>query len=163
RLLEQLALTDKLTALPNRHAVETWGIKQLSGALRHDFSFWAIIADLDQFKRVNDMFGHDSGDAVLKKFADILKTSIRECDICGRMGGDEFLILIAPSDQAGVELAIERIRRQLELHPFLFANETLQVTASFGIAGLHRGSAEDLNQLVARADVALYRAKHLGR
>lgn len=163
RLLEQLALTDKLTALPNRHALETWGTKQFSGAVRHDFSFWAIMADLDQFKRVNDMFGHDAGDAVLKKFAEILKVNIRECDICGRVGGDEFLILIAHSDQAGAEIAIERIRRQMELHPFVFANEELQVTASFGIAGLHRGSAEDLNQVVARADVALYGAKRLGR
>lgn len=60
QLLEELALTDKLTRLPNRHALETWGEKQLRGAVRHDFSLWAIMADLDQFKSVNDTFGHDA-------------------------------------------------------------------------------------------------------
>jgi two-component system, cell cycle response regulator len=163
RLLEELALTDKLTNLPNRHAVDTWGTKQLSGAVRHDFSFWAILADLDQFKGVNDAFGHDAGDLVLKKFAEILRANVRTCDICGRLGGDEFLILIAHCDRDGVETLVGRVRQQLQNHEFVFGGVEIRVYASFGIAGIHRASGEDLPQIIARADVALYQAKRLGR
>jgi len=162
-LLEQLALTDTLTSLPNRLAVETWGIKQVSGAKRHDFSFWAILADLDEFKKVNDTCGHDAGDAVLKKFAQIIGANTRKSDISGRVGGDEFLMLIAHANQAGVETVVERIREELEGHTFVFGSHKIRVTASFGIAGFRRGSSEGFDQIVARADVALYSAKRLGR
>jgi two-component system, cell cycle response regulator len=163
RLLEQLALTDTLTTLPNRLAVETWGMKQFSGARRHDFSFWAVLADLDEFKRVNDTCGHDAGDTVLKKFAEILKANTRQSDMCGRVGGDEFLIFIAHAERPGVEAVVERIRQQLEEHTFVFGSGQIRVTASFGIARFRRGSSESFDQIVARADVALYSAKRLGR
>jgi PleD family two-component response regulator len=91
RLLEELALTDPLTGLPNRRAIEEWATRQLSGAARYGFSFLVVLADLDHFKAVNDTHGHDAGDAVLKKFAEILKTNSRRSDICGRIGGEEFL------------------------------------------------------------------------
>lgn len=163
RLLEQLALTDTLTSLPNRRAIETWGNKQLSGVARHGYSLWAIVTDLDKFKIINDTYGHDAGDAVLKRFAEILKANTRQCDISGRIGGDEFLLLIAHADQAGVETAVERIRQQIEEETFVFGGHEIQVTASFGMASVDRGPTEDFNQIVARADVALYSAKRLGR
>jgi two-component system cell cycle response regulator len=94
RFLEQLALTDDLTGLPNRRAIEQWATKQLSGAVRHNFPFWVIMADLDEFKSVNDTYGHNAGDTVLKTFADILKVNTRRCDICGRLGGDEFVLVL---------------------------------------------------------------------
>src|SRR6266536_5461893 len=77
RLLEELALTDSLTGLPNRRAVEDWSIRQLSGAVRHSFSFWVVMADLDSFKSVNDTYGHEAGDSVLKKFAELLRANTR--------------------------------------------------------------------------------------
>jgi two-component system cell cycle response regulator len=90
RLLQELALTDALTGLPNRRAIEDWAVRQLRGAARHGFSFWAVLADLDHFKTVNDTYGHEAGDTVLKKFSEILRVNSRRSDICGRMGGEEF-------------------------------------------------------------------------
>jgi PleD family two-component response regulator len=74
-LLEEMALTDSLTGLPNRRAVDVWASRQLSAAARHDFTFWVVISDLDWFKMVNDTYVHEAGDTVLKAFADILKTT----------------------------------------------------------------------------------------
>jgi diguanylate cyclase (GGDEF)-like protein len=163
RLLEQLALTDVLTGLPNRRAIEEWARRQLSGALRHDFSFWVIMSDLDQFKLINDTCGHDAGDVVLKKFADTLKANSRHSDICGRIGGDEFLIVITHVDEEGVRLAIERMRQQIELQTFTFGAQEVGVSASFGIAGFRHGQTIDFDRLVTQADGALYSAKRLGR
>ena len=74
RLLEEMALTDALTGLPNRRAVDVWASRELSAAARHDFSIWAVMVDLDFFKKVNDTYGHDGGDTLLKSFSEILKT-----------------------------------------------------------------------------------------
>jgi two-component system cell cycle response regulator len=163
RLLEQLALTDPLTGLPNRRAIEQWGTRQLSGAVRHDFQLCVVEADLDQFKAINDTYGHDAGDTVLKRFSEILKTNTRQCDISGRIGGDEFLLVITYVDPKGIQTAIERIREQLEASTFSFAGANVQVTASFGIADFRRGQSSDFNRLIVQADVALYSAKRLGR
>src|SRR6266853_705445 len=76
-MLQELALTDPLTSLPNRRAIEAWAARQLSGAARHGFSFWVALGDLDHFKAVNDTYGHDAGDTVLKTFAQILKANTR--------------------------------------------------------------------------------------
>jgi two-component system chemotaxis response regulator CheY len=91
RLLEELSLTDSLTGLPNRRAIELWASRQLGAAARHDFPIWLVMADLDFFKKVNDTYGHNAGDAVLKGFAEILKANTRQSDICGRLGGEEFV------------------------------------------------------------------------
>ena len=163
RLLEQLALTDGLTGLPNRRAIEEWANRQLKGAIRHSFPFWVIMTDLDTFKPINDTFGHEAGDAVLAKFAEILRTQIRQCDICGRIGGDEFLIVITYSDEAGTRLAIERIREQVMKQRFTFGGKEVGVTASFGIAGFRRNEDTTFERFVARADAALYHAKRQGR
>jgi len=163
RLLEQLALTDPLTGLPNRRAIEQWGTRQLSGAIRHDFQLVVVEADLDQFKAINDTYGHDAGDAVLKRFSEILKINTRQCDISGRIGGDEFLLVITYVDPEGIQTAIERIREQLQACTFSFGGTEVRVTASFGIADFRRGQSSDFNRLIVQADVALYSAKRLGR
>jgi diguanylate cyclase (GGDEF)-like protein len=163
RFPEQPALTDKLTGLPNRRAIEQWAARQLSGAVRHNFSFWVIMADLDQFKSINDAHGHDSGEAVLKKFAEILQANTRQCDMCGRIGGDKFLLVITHSTEDGVRLAIERLRERVEAQKLTFGGHDVVVTASFGLAGLHRGPHLDFGRLLVQADVALHSAKRLGR
>lgn len=163
RLLEQLALTDSLTELPNRRAIEHWANRQLSGAIRHDFPFWLVACDIDHFKTVNDTYGHDAGDKVLHKFAEILKLNTRQCDICGRIGGDEFLIVITHVKAEGVQLAVERIRRQVETQEFHFGDGGMHVTASFGIAGFEGQQPMDFDQMMVKADVALYSAKRKGR
>ena len=103
RLLEEMALTDALTGLPNRRAIDVWAPRQLSAAARHDFSIWAVMADLDLFKKVNDTYGHDAGDTVLKSFSEILKANTRQSDMCARLGGEEFLRNNHPFRQGGRE------------------------------------------------------------
>ncbi len=163
RLLEELALTDSLTGLPNRRAIELWASRQLSAAARHDFPIWLVMADLDSFKKVNDTYGHDAGDAVLKGFAEILKANTRQSDICGRLGGEEFVMLITHVESAGITTAIERVRKKLETQKFTVTDHTFGATASFGIAGFRGATSPGFSELLARADTALYSAKHKGR
>jgi diguanylate cyclase (GGDEF)-like protein len=162
-LLQELALTDPLTALPNRRAIEDWATRQLSGAIRYGFSFLVVLADLDHFKRVNDTYGHDAGDTVLKRFAEILKANSRRSDICGRIGGEEFLFVLTHTTQDNARMVIERIRAELEATKFDFEGSSLTVTASFGLAGFEGSQPTDFNRLITQADVALYAAKRAGR
>jgi diguanylate cyclase (GGDEF)-like protein len=163
RLLEQMALTDALTGLPNRRAVDVWASRELSAAARHDFAFWVVMADLDSFKKVNDTYGHDAGDSVLKTFAEILKTHTRQSDICARLGGEEFLVMMTHSDRGGTKTAVERIRKQFENTNFTLGGCIVTATASFGISGFRGNKPPDWNALVECADTALYAAKHKGR
>jgi diguanylate cyclase (GGDEF)-like protein len=163
RLLEELALTDSLTGLPNRRAVEEWASHQLSAAARHHFSFWVVFADLDNFKSVNDRFGHHAGDTVLKQFAELLKQSSRRSDICARIGGEEFLFVLTHNTAEDARGVIERIRTQFCETRFQFGGETVSVTASFGVAQFVQEDKENFESLVRRADAALFEAKGLGR
>jgi diguanylate cyclase (GGDEF)-like protein len=162
-LLEEMALTDALTGLPNRRAVDVWASRELSAAARHDFAFWVVMADLDSFKKVNDTYGHDAGDSVLKTFAEILKTHTRQSDLCARLGGEEFLVMMTHSDRGGTKTAVERIRKQFENTNFTLGGSIVTATASFGIAGFRGNKPPDWNALVECADTALYAAKHKGR
>lgn len=162
-LLRELALTDSLTGLPNRRAIEDWATRQLSGAARYGFTFWVALADLDHFKTVNDTYGHDAGDTVLKAFSQILKHHSRRSDICGRIGGEEFLVILTHSSEENAEVVIHRIRAELEATRFDFNGNCLTVTASFGLAGFVGTKAPDFNRLLAQADEALYSAKRQGR
>ncbi|HKV06094.1 MAG TPA: diguanylate cyclase [Candidatus Acidoferrales bacterium] len=163
RLLEELALTDALTGLPNRRAIEAWGARQLSGAARHGFPFWVVMIDLDHFKSVNDTYGHDAGDAALKKFAEVLKRNTRLSDISGRIGGEEFLQVLTHADEKNVLVVVERIRKQFAAENLEWNGQSISLTASFGVAGFCGKKAPQLSELVAQADAALYRAKHGGR
>ena len=163
RLLEELALTDPLTGLPNRRAIEDWAVRQLRGAARHGFPFWVVMADLDSFKAVNDAYGHEAGDVVLRRFADLLRSNTRSSNICGRIGGEEFVIVITHVQKPNAQLAIERIRQQLEAERFAFKGNAFGVTASFGISGFQGGEPPKFSQLVREADTALYAAKRAGR
>ena len=163
RQLEELALTDPLTGLHNRRAIDLWVSSQLSSAARHDFSVWVAIADLDRFKMVNDTYGHDAGDTVLKSFSEILKANTRKSNICGRIGGEEFLMLLTHVDREQVGIAIERVRQHFEMQEFRFGDHVTRVTTSFGVAGFRGTCPPDFSTLLARADAALYLAKREGR
>jgi two-component system cell cycle response regulator len=162
-LLEQLALTDALTGLPNRRAVDDWATRQVSAAARHGFSFWVTVADLDHFKGVNDAHGHAAGDQVLRKFSEILKATSRRSDICGRLGGEEFVMIFTHASRDDARTVVERVRKELEATQFSFSGRRLRVTASFGMAGFEGVDAPDFDRLIAQADAALYSAKRLGR
>lgn len=163
-VLEELALSDSLTGLPNRRAIENWASSQLSGALRHGYSFWVVLADLDHFKQVNDTFGHEAGDNVLRKFSEILKSCMRGSDLCARLGGEEFLLILTHSNKDSALAVTERIRTKLADTPFNFGASTVTVTASFGLAGFE-GTQEPstFSKLQELADAALYSAKRAGR
>lgn len=162
-LLEKSARTDHLTALPNRLGVEEFASKQLSAAKRHKFNFWIVVADLDKFKLVNDTYGHFAGDEAIKQFALILKRNTRSSDMCGRLGGDEFLLVINRGDRESILRMVERFREDFASEHFCFNGRQVQITASFGIAGFDGTEERTLHDLLTRADDALYAAKAAGR
>lgn len=161
--LEELALTDPLTGLPNRRAIDDWAPRALSAAARHRFPIWVALADLDQFKKVNDSFGHKTGDVVLRAFADVLRSNTRKSNICGRFGGEEFITIVTHVEQPNMMLAMERIRHSFELQRFEVDGTTFTSTVSFGIAGFEGKEAPRLEELINQADQALYSAKRNGR
>jgi two-component system, cell cycle response regulator len=161
--LEEAARTDPLTGLPNRRAIEEWAGKQLRGATRHGFPLWVAVGDIDNFKSINDSFGHDAGDIVLKTFADVLKKNTRASDICGRLGGDEFLVVITHVDREHVEATVNRFREQFVALSFPLQGQSVRVTASFGVTGVQSKDAQDFGSLVRKADQMLYEAKRAGR
>jgi two-component system cell cycle response regulator len=163
RQLEELALTDPLTGLPNRRAVDVWASRQLSAAARHGFPMWVAMADLDHFKKINDSFGHDAGDVVLKGFAEVLTANTRRSNICGRLGGEEFLLVLTHADKQQAETAVERIRQVFAERSFAFEGGIARATVSFGISGFEGSAAPEFAALLSRADAALYAAKSKGR
>jgi two-component system cell cycle response regulator len=161
--LEEVARTDSLTGLPNRRAIEEWTRKQIRGATRHGFPLWAVLGDIDSFKGVNDTFGHEAGDVVLRGFGDILRRGTRVSDMCARFGGDEFLLAISHVNATEVETAINRMRAQFSAQAFLFAGQCVSVTATFGAASVQCCEPKELATLLRRADEMLYEAKRAGR
>lgn len=158
RMFQVMANTDALTGLNNRKFVDSLLRHEAIRANRTNMPLSLIIMDIDHFKRINDTFGHQTGDLVLKRVAKVLKNTIRSIDCVGRWGGEEFL-LVCPetSVSAAVELA-ERIRKQIESLHF---EKGLAVTISSGVTGLKQG--ERTERTIARADEQLYQAKHNGR
>ena len=163
KLLEEMAHTDSLTGLPNRRAIEEWAARQLRGAARHGFAIWVANADLDNFKSINDSYGHDAGDRVLQEFGEVLRESTRASDISGRMGGDEFLLVMTHLDEKSTRLTVERLRKQFAEVKFSFGADVVSVTASFGIAGFQGKEPPDFAKLVRQADKAMYSGKRAGR
>jgi diguanylate cyclase (GGDEF)-like protein len=163
RQLEAMALTDSLTGLPNRRAIDVWAPRALSAAARYGFSLWVAMADLDFFKNINDEYGHNAGDIVLQGFAEILRRNTRASDICGRVGGEEFVLALTHVERKDVGGVIERIRQTLEVREFSFQGKIIHATGSFGVAGFEGEKLADFASLVVRADAALYSAKQKGR
>jgi len=162
-LLQEAARTDSLTGLPNRRAIEEWAERQLRGARRHGYPLWVVLADLDSFKNVNDTYGHDAGDLVLQKFSEVLRGTTRASDICGRMGGEEFVMVTTHVERKDIVPTVDRLREQFASMIFRFGTSTATVTSSFGVAGFDANGCSEFSQLLRRADAALYAAKRAGR
>jgi two-component system chemotaxis response regulator CheY len=162
-LLEKTARTDHLTGLPNRLAVEEFASKQLQAAMRHKYGFWVVVTDLDKFKLVNDTYGHFAGDEAIKRFATVLKANTRASDICGRLGGDEFLLIMTHGEKKSMIQTVERLRADFANESCVLNGHEVLVTASFGIAGFDGTGEPTLQELLTRADHALYSAKAFGR
>jgi diguanylate cyclase (GGDEF)-like protein len=162
RLVERQANTDGLTELPNRRHFEEALDVEISRAERFSGSLALILADLDDFKQVNDRYGHQAGDDVLQTFADILRTTVREIDLPARYGGEEFAVLLPQTDLDGAHQLAERLRRALAARPMsTHPGGLVAVTASFGVAAFP--DAPTPAALFASADEALYQAKRAGK
>ncbi len=158
REVEQLATTDSLSLLLNRRGFEKKLISESARAKRFKEPLTLIVFDLDNFKPVNDLYGHSSGDLVLYKVAEVLRQHLREIDIPARWGGDEFLILLTNTTKEHASKLADKLRGLIAEQPDI---KVFSVTASFGVAQL--GHDEDPMRLTIRADKALYRSKDAGR
>jgi len=160
KAVEQLALQDTLTGLPNRRNVED----RIEWRIEHKQMFSIVMIDLNGFKKVNDTYGHMTGDSLLKQFADELRANSRTPDIVGRWGGDEF-IAVLDCDFQGSKAKVERLKKwALGEYTIQLANgKTLKVPldASIGIAQWQEG--ETMQQVIEHADSVMYRDKHLSR
>jgi diguanylate cyclase (GGDEF)-like protein len=162
RTVEQQALVDGLTGLANRRLCTAALEKELARAHRFNEPLALVLADIDDFKRINDRFGHPTGDEVLKAFAATLRGSVREIDLAGRWGGEEFALLLPGTDLAGGHELAERVRETLETQEVEAPDgSVVRVTASFGVASFPDSETQD--QLVAASDGALYEAKRTGK
>jgi diguanylate cyclase (GGDEF)-like protein len=162
RIVERQALVDGLTGLPNRRQCEETLASELARLERFGGPLAVVVADLDWFKEVNDRHGHPSGDAVLREFAKLLRETLRDVDLAGRWGGEEFLLVLPGTDLAGGALVAERVRAALAGRIVLSADGSpIPVTASFGVASTPPASTAA--ELFSAADAALYEAKRNGK
>jgi diguanylate cyclase (GGDEF)-like protein len=156
--LENISVTDQLTGLYNRHKLNEVLDNELNRSERTESSFGVIILDIDNFKSVNDLYGHNVGDSVLQELAVLLKKTLRITDTLGRWGGEELLIIIPQGDIVNEQLLAEKLRVKIETHIFTTVNH---ITTSFGVATYKEG--DSIISLIKRADDALYHAKRNGR
>ena len=161
--LNRQATLDFLTGVPNRRHFIGAAARELSRGRRYQTPVALAIVDLDFFKAVNDQYGHQVGDLVLRRFCDISRRALREIDLVGRIGGEEFAILLPSTGLTEAVEVVERLRAAVAAAEFdTPKGERLRVTASFGVAA-HAGDDDTLDALLRRADEALYDAKHAGR
>ncbi len=161
--LLKISLTDGLTGLDNRRHLEERLDEAFEHARRLAEPFSIVMCDLDKFKSVNDTYGHQAGDAVLKQLAEILKREAREIDRVGRYGGEEFMLLLPGTVLDSAVTFAERVRKEVEGHTFTFEGGSLRRTASFGVSAVPHPRIRDCEALVRAADDALYVAKETGR
>ena len=161
RRLETMATKDKLTGAASRQVFDLIFAHAIKTARRKNAALSVVSMDLDHFKEINDTYGHQYGDDVLRTFAELVEAEVRDGDTLCRWGGEEFLLLLEDCDQSRACEVSDAIRTRIKGHVFRCGRETFSVTASFGVAEYTEG--ETLNTLVDRSDRALYEAKRGGR
>jgi diguanylate cyclase (GGDEF)-like protein len=157
-VLETLSVTDELTGLFNRMKLDRSLRHEMERALRYKTPFSVILMDIDHFKNINDTLGHQGGDMVLQRIAATLRDNVREVDIVGRWGGEEFLVICPNTELRGAALAAENLRFKIGK---MSVGNAPSPTACFGVAEYVAG--DDEASLLHKADRALYRAKDNGR
>ncbi|MGO4564956.1 PleD family two-component system response regulator [Rhizobium sp. 2YAF20] len=160
----ELAVTDALTGLNNRRYLDNHLAVLFKRSLIRGRPLSVLITDIDRFKAVNDTYGHDAGDQVLKEFASRIRSTVRGADLACRYGGEEFVVVMPDTPGEVAASIAERLRMAVETVPFTLrdSGQVLNVTASFGISS-RIGTVETADQLIKQADLALYAAKNSGR
>ena len=158
---EQQAFKDVLTGIPNRNAYEIRLSEEVARCRRYETNLCMVVWDVDNFKSINDNYGHAAGDRVLKVIAETLKECVRETDFLARFGGEEFILLLPGTKMESAQQVAEKLRETIAGTPFHFRENAVSVTISGGVAQLQKD--ETSNSLFERADKALYQAKDKGR
>lgn len=161
--LRQISLTDGLTQIENRRSLEERLHDMWQHSVRLHEPIALVMCDIDKFKSVNDNYGHQAGDSVLKEFAQLLKSEAREIDRVGRYGGEEFLLILPGTVLDAAVTFAERLREKVEKHTFTYEGGTLCRTMSCGVAASPHPKVKDQEALLKAADDALYVAKETGR
>jgi len=161
--LEQLALIDELTQIFNRRAFYQIAQKQLKQAKREKKNLCIIAMDIDYFKKINDTYGHEGGDIVLKEFVENIKEIIRENDLFARIGGEEFVLLLYDVSEEDIDKIIEKILQKIRHTPIHIDHEKINITVSIGAYYLRYYEVDNIQKALKNADKALYIAKRTGR
>jgi diguanylate cyclase (GGDEF)-like protein len=159
--INEMATHDELTGVYNRRFLIEKIASEASRCKRNGSTFSLCMVDIDLFKKVNDTYGHPIGDEVLRRVASVASSSLRDIDIFGRIGGEEFLMILADTNENGAMITAERIRKEIAKINLSDINDQLYITASLGVAEHHTGS--DPIDTLKLADSALYSAKGNGR
>jgi two-component system cell cycle response regulator len=164
-MLRYLATIDALTDIPNRWRFEGMLQQEWVLAHRNKTPLSLLLLDVDHFKRCNDTYGHDAGDAVLKQVAQRIMEETRPHDLSARYGGEEFVVLLPDTTISDAVKVAERIRRRIEATPMghHVDNTQSRMTSSIGVASLYPSQEQEPSQLISLADKALYKAKRNGR
>lgn len=162
--LQQLSITDSLTGLYNRRHFDITAESEIALSLRHGENNSLLLIDIDFFKKINDVYGHDVGDMVLRDVAKVLRQHTRKSDVVCRIGGEEFAILCKRVDTLGAMAVAEKLRAAIEAQRVRAGNQVLSLTISIGAASIPEASDIDsVEKLLKATDVALYQSKKLGR
>ncbi|MBI4431937.1 MAG: GGDEF domain-containing protein [Candidatus Omnitrophica bacterium] len=162
-LLQTQSMTDDVTGLYNhRHLLEEID-REVERTKRHGRALCGMMIDIDNFKSVNDRFGHPAGDAVLRRFAELLNGSVRRIDIVGRYGGDEFIVILPETDLRSAQIVAERIQKNIGQEPFDVGDRHIQLTLSVGAAYFKDIHALTTSAFIEQVDKAMFQAKSLGK
>jgi len=160
--LQELSDRDYLTGLYNRRKFEEFLSYEIGRSLRHQHKFAVLMIDLDNFKYINDTYGHAAGDLVLKSVTEIFGTNLRNADILARLGGDEFAVILPETPYENGYVVVEKLRAQLEATPISLMSDQITLTASFGIAE-YPEQGDSIESLLTGSDIAMYKAKRAGK
>ncbi len=165
--IEEIAAIDFLTGTLNRRSIFEVIDKEMSRSTRYEHDFSLLICDIDHFKKVNDTYGHQVGDDALKHFSNLIEKALRKEDVLGRIGGEEFIVLLPQTSKEEASKVAEKLRSTVESYPMNFEHEGEQkelfMKASFGLTTFDKFKDSTSDDLYLRADQALYEAKETGR
>jgi two-component system, cell cycle response regulator len=163
KLLEELVKKDGLTNLYNHRYFHDRIVEEFSRSKRYGLALSCVLVDIDFFKKINDTYGHQAGDEILKKLAGIILASIRDVDVAARYGGEEFAIILPHTTLENAATYSERLRRSVDEADFQFEGNSIKVTVSLGVASLPENRPQTHTDIIRFADDALYAAKNAGR